>query len=367
MWWMTGILASAAEPTVKIEGQVRPRLESHTGRDGAPGGGQTFVTQRARLGATLSLEERLSVRIVVQDVRNWGEETNTLFDFSADGLDVHFGYFDYRPTSEVRLRVGRQPFGLHEERLIGAVEWTSQGRVFDGANLLVERGAFDLEVAGALVGIPNDERDDVAALGYLRTGVSGDGYVADLLYVVDGNGDRILHTVGGYAKGGTVLLGRAEAYLQTSSAGVAGMVGVAGTFRPEVAGSPWITLWADLLTGTNGNGATFDTLYATNHKFYGRADIAVFRQGGMADGRGLTDLAMKLGAKPSDRLALRLDGHVFRAGLGASQPGERVGEEVDAWAMLTVLKHFKVSAGGAVFLSPAEPDVWGYLMLDAFL
>ena len=375
---LLALQAAYAQPAIIPEGQIRPRLELHTGRDAAPGGRRAFVTQRTRFGARFQTGPLL-VRVVLQDVRNWGTELNTLTDFSADGFDAHFGYLQYKPLDSLTLTLGRQPLNLHEQRLIGAVEWTSQGRSFDGARVEWTEGIGHVEAVGALLGVPGDTRPDVQAMGYVRAGLGKGKQLADAVYIVDGNGDRILHTGGVYLKGGTVLSGRVEAYLQASPAGAAGLVGVRGTWSPKHVLKPTFTLWYDALTadGPNGEGA-FQTLYATNHKFYGRADIAVFLRGGVSDGQGLQDAAVKFGLQPVKDLKLRLDAHGFWVGPGAKADRSVIGQEVDAWADYTVLKRcakkrpgacssLGISMGAAAFFSPDGPDGWGYFMIDSQL
>ncbi|HHO49785.1 MAG TPA: hypothetical protein ENK18_02680, partial [Deltaproteobacteria bacterium] len=108
MWmWMLGIASGGEAPEIVPIAQVRPRIEAHTGRDGAEGGAVAAVTQRVRLGAEISTGA-IGVTVAMQDVRIWGEETNTLFDFSADQLDLHLGSLSWTSAGGDRIVVGRQ-------------------------------------------------------------------------------------------------------------------------------------------------------------------------------------------------------------------------------------------------------------------
>ena len=339
--------ANAEAPELTPEIQVRPRLETHSGKDGAEGGEVLFVSQRSRLGATLE-SDNISARVVVQDVRTFGEESNTLTDFNADTLDVHFAYLDWKIVDGVKLRAGRQEVAIHEHRLIGTVGWTQQARAFDGALASAGNDTLSLDAGGFITAesdSPVNEND--AGLLLARAGWSGEGGLVDALYVLDVDAATTMtrNTAGVYAKGGSgILSGRVEGYAQMGSAGDASifayMAGVQGTLAPEVGWSPKVTLWYDLLSGdedpADAEITAFNTLFATNHKFYGHADIAVFGLGGPGDGRGLQDIALKLQVSPTDTVSVNVDGHAFLA--AAPQGGEAamLAQEVDAWVKLPV-------------------------------
>ncbi len=124
----------AQEARVTLGGQLRPRMETRSeGEDTR----ETFTSMRTRAQLKALLGEGVAVFVQLQDVRLFGEETSTLGDYRADALDLHQGYLDWTfgTGTEARLRVGRQPLALGEQRLVGAVEWTQQGRAFDGARL----------------------------------------------------------------------------------------------------------------------------------------------------------------------------------------------------------------------------------------
>lgn len=384
MLWLIALgsaLAADEAPEFTPEVQVRPRMEAHTGRDGVKDEGDSlWISQRSRIGGTMKLGPT-SARVVVQDVRGWGTEADTLGDLSADAIDVRIAYLTYKPTKGVKAIIGRQEINLHEQRLIGAVDWTQQGRVFDGGMLKLKGDSVNMDVFGAMLYEGNqvdaDERD--STLWGFRGGWASDNAVVDLVAIWDhfGELETDRQTVGVYAKGGSgALSGRAEAYYQMGSVGddgsiAAWMAGVQGTFAPDHALKPQITLWYDHLSGdddpTDGDITFFNTLYATNHKFYGRADMAVFGQGGMADGRGLQDIALKAAFKPVKKLKVNLDIHHFMA--SDPQGGDSaIAQEVDLWAGTKLADNLSLGAGAAMWLSAvdgADNDMWGFLMLDA--
>ena len=122
---------------VTLGGQVRPRFEY---REPAGDGDDGATSMRVRVNLSALLERNVRVFIQLQDVRFFGEETNTLGDFSADNLDLHQGYLELNHSGDAgfALRVGRQEVNFGGQRLVGVVGWTQQARSFDGA-----RGWYD--------------------------------------------------------------------------------------------------------------------------------------------------------------------------------------------------------------------------------
>ena len=222
---------------------------------------------------------------------------------------------------------------------------------------------------------------DPARAGIARVGWAQDAAQVDGLLIVDQDSgvERFRTTAGLYAKGGSgALSGRVEGYAQAGSLGDASifawMAGVYGTFAPDAKTKPSITLWYDHLSGdadpSDEELSTFDTLWATNHKFYGQIDRAWF-QFGAPDARGLQDAALKFAFVPTRGLKVHLDGHLLMP--AAARDGDGIyGEEVDLWMSHAYGDHLRIGLGGAAFLPASDavgdtPDLWGWLQLDATL
>ncbi len=77
------VVTHAAAQEVKLGGQLRPRFETRDPYSVTATGGDWFVSMRARANVAADLEENVKVFVQIQDVRVWGEEGNTLSDFSA--------------------------------------------------------------------------------------------------------------------------------------------------------------------------------------------------------------------------------------------------------------------------------------------
>jgi hypothetical protein len=348
--------------------QYRPRAELRT-TDPAVSP-SAAVTHRARLSLGFGAEE-LTGSFVLQDVRKWGEEDNTLTDFDANGLDLHEGFLAWNAAEGLSLKVGRQEIAMHEHRLIGTVGWTQQARSFDGMRAGGTLGALDYDLVGVvLADHPGEETTDPHVYGDLeiaRLGwASPDSGRVDLLAIRDTNSATELSrvTAGIYAKGTSgILSGRVEAYVQDNN-GISHMVGVQGTVKPEIDGNPSLTLWLDRLSAATGDAPAFNTLFATNHKFYGTSDLIAFSLGGPADGLGLHDIALKAGANATEQWRVLLDAHYFTT---ADAEMTTLGQEVDLAARRTLTDGLNLALGTSTFLygDSAPANVWAWMLLDA--
>ena len=116
--------------------QYRFRYYHDDGYDFQEGGENNFVRHRARLGLEAHYESWLSAFMHVQDVRTWGEETNPVTDFSADGFDLHEGYMRIQnPKGSTKLTLGRQTLNYLNQRLVGGLDFAEQARTFDSIRL----------------------------------------------------------------------------------------------------------------------------------------------------------------------------------------------------------------------------------------
>ena len=332
------LLNTAASADVVWGGQIRPRTEF---RDPAAGNNNGFTSMRVRAQMTSRLDNDITTFIQLQDVRLWGEERNTLGDFSADSFDLHQGYIKIGKLagSSASLTIGRQAISLGGQRLIGAVEWTQQGRAFDGVRLgvmpfwgtvdvigiqLAEASSAQFTANAYLVGtyatlkkIPAGAVDLFALFNQASGAMETEQTTLGFRYV--GKNDKVSYRAEGAFQTGT----RAGADVRAFMAGVR-----AGT----KVGKASLALWFDSLSGdddpTDGEVKVFDTLFATNHKFYGFADLFLnipVHTGGL----GLQDVAFK-GSLPVHKKAnLAWQIHAFAAAEKGGLDSSRLGEEVD--------------------------------------
>lgn len=138
-----------------------------------------------------------------------------------------------------------------------------------------------------------------------------------------------------------------------------------------------VTLWYDYLSGDEGPGAgvthAFGTVFATNHKFYGIADLFTdipLHTGG----HGLQDAALKLSLAPVKDFQLGLDGHTFQVARRGALVSGHLGEELDLVTTWRYGANLVLSGGLALVrdgpalrsLGRLDGDLaFAYLMLDA--
>jgi len=373
-----------AAQDVTFRGQVRPRYEY---RDPAGGGKDEFTSMRVRAALAAKLDEHVAVFIQLQDVRLFGEETSTLADFSADHFDLHQGYlrFTGRRLDWMTTTVGRQEVNFGGQRLVGAVGWTQQGRAFDGVRLDAGTGWGSLAFIGFKLAeetAPKIANDMELYGAYATVRNTGPGAL-DLYWLYDrteGSVDTNEHTFGArYAFKG-VVNGRVEGSFQAGTRAAqdlsAFMFG-ARLGRTFAGGRAGVTLWYDYLSGdddlADGKAKVFNTLFATNHKFYGFADLFLnipVHTGGF----GLQDLAVKLHWKPADGISVGADYHSFRAAESNALAEAHFGDELDLTLSHAYTSHLTVVTGlSFVFQDKgfaeigrlSEDMTWGYVMLNA--
>ncbi|MDP6017363.1 MAG: alginate export family protein [Candidatus Latescibacteria bacterium] len=345
--------AVAAVADVTAGGQVRSRWELRD-TDGVASDGHTATRTRAGLSATL--EGGVSAFMQWQDVRIWGEEGNTLGDFSADRIDLHQGWVQFKDFADkgVDLRIGRQEIAFGGQRLVGAVGWTHQGRSFDAVRGTWRPGGSTVDVVASRLG---DTSSPPAAANGTFAGVYAS--VAPLsgaeLFLLYNSLDPATEqfTAGARKKGQAAGFDyRVEGAYQT---GDRADLDVAAFFAGARVGRSIsgvdLTLWYDYLSGDDET-KVFDTLFATNHKFYGYADfflnIPVHTAGG-----GLQDVALKAKKTLRPGLTAALDVHSFSLADDTGVSTAHLGEEVD----LTVGWDYRGVArftGGASYVLAAD-------------
>jgi hypothetical protein len=352
------------------------------------GDADAFTSMRVRAHVDATLKRGVRLFVEVQDVRIWGEESNTLADYEADNFDLHQGFIELGSTNKRRMaRVGRQEMNAGGQRLIGAVDWTQQGRSFDGVRLFAGGGwggvtLFGYQLSDATSpAVPNDG-EFLGAIGEVKN-VAGGTLELYALY------DHVEATLANTNQGtlGARLAGersgvvyRGELYIQTGDrAGVdvsAFMLGArVGTRFSD--GKGQVIAWYDYLSGdddpADGKTKVFSTLFATNHKFYGFADLFLDIPAHTA-GLGLQDIALKGSYALRDDLTLAADLHSFHLTKQGLLSTKHLGEELDLTTSYRYSPNLSFTGGlSYVFAADAFSEIgrlgenmtWVYLMLNA--
>jgi len=355
--------------------------------------GSWQIANRARLGLEGRYGKVISGYVEIQDVRTWGSEYNagnmgegTLFDWVANGLDISQAYGEVRaPDKSVRVRAGRQEIAWHGQRLIGSVLWAHQGRSFDGVRVYGEKGQFGYDAFYAVLlnrpvaAADTFNRWEDGHLVAFRAGPRlGDVLDLDGLAIVnlDQGTEKVLATFGAHAQGKAGAFSyEAEVYGQagedTALSYAAWMVGLRAGATLEGGPTPYIGGGFDMLSGdkdpADSTVRVFDTLYATNHKFYGHMDAylaipAHTRGEGLIDGMLNTRFELGGGAR------LSFDAHVFAS---AAPQGEAFhGVEFDTNFKIKPIKPLVIMAGfwiyvpGEFWNDDPKPEIGLYASTD---
>ncbi len=363
-----------AENGVTTATQVRHRFEGPNKDFDSDTNLETFNLLRTRVTLKFDPGEGVTALVQLQDSRTFGEETSTLEDASADQFDLHQGAILVNGLfgAPLDVKLGRVEAVYGPERLIGAVGWSNTGRSLDGVVVRHPREDLWLDVFSFVL----DEG--------MTAGDIGDEYFSGAWFAWSPDSDHSVqpfwiweraiprndldrHTLGFYARRkGPMVHGEAEAAFQTGRIGAGagwrdvsafmGALNVGVTFA-DVSGTPTASAGLDYLSGDDGSDPgeykVFDTLLATNHKYYGFMDyflnIPVHTMG-----LGLLDAHLRLSAKPGEKMVTKLAVHVFRsteeATLAGGSTSNAFGTEVDVTAKHGYTEKLSFQLGASIFV-----------------
>ena len=278
-------------------------------------------------------------------------------NLESDGpMDLHQAFVTVGNHKEfpLSLKVGRQELSYGDERLVGAFAWNNVGRVFDAAKVRWQHEHFTAEAFTGRVIIPNDNNFNVAndydwfsglyvttkaipkqtTEAYLlsrnasvgsATAVTA-GLPAAFQGPLNGPAARDIYTLGLRGKSDPGAFGNWDytyelmaqfGHFNDPARAASGQ----GSLEHEAyamvlnggytfADAPWtprLGLEYSFASGdsnpTDNKHGTFENLFPTNHKFYGYMDFLSLQN--------LHDVRLMVSAKPTPRLSLSLEGHLF--------------------------------------------------------
>ncbi len=128
-------------PLVSASAQTQANLEAGIGRMDD----EDFVLQRTRIYLDADVNKNVRGYVKLQDTRVFGEAAATTTNLAR--VDMLEGYVELRNLGDlssmlgnVELRVGRWQMNYGNDRLLGHLNWTNQGRSYDGARLRYANG-----------------------------------------------------------------------------------------------------------------------------------------------------------------------------------------------------------------------------------
>lgn len=406
---ITAIGAATAQE-LKITAQMRFRGEFEKNRaafNNATFGNRLSANEfnllRSRLGFLFTGTNDVSAFFQFQDSRRFGEETNTLSDGDADQLDLHQGYIkiDNFIFDDLSLKIGRMEIAIANERIVGPVGWDNIGRSFDGGMLEMSSDVFSYSLFATRVKedkpfINFDPDEDFFGFFGTYKNITNGSFTGFAL--LNWNSDRLLAgpdvnknklvrlTVGFDAvKSGNRFDQEYEAAFQAGkrSAGHesarddirAYMIGVRLKYKFDYSRKPFLGAGFDLLSGddngTDDKYNTFDTMYATNHKFYGFMDYFLNIPSATSK-RGLTDFIITGGLDVADRANVKGDFHYFRSAKENPIGNSYLGSELDITLRYNYRTDLGIQAGLSLFFPGDIPKqisnndnigIWYYYML----
>ncbi|MEZ5022442.1 MAG: alginate export family protein [Chitinophagales bacterium] len=298
-----------------------------------------------------------TTKISIQDVRIWGDEAQLSLSDPA-GISLHEAWAKLKMGEFFTLKLGRQELVYDDHRLMGNVEWAQQARSHDAIVLGFEKQGWTLNLGGAY----NNDNFDLSKTPYTIAGYRALSYfwvnktfkdklqmsiigiangvenAADTtLYFTGTLGPHLQFTSNGFKANATFYYQFGK--LNSGTSVNAFMAAATASYTVK---KTKISVGADYLSGNNAfkvgdaKSRTFNTLYATNHKFYGFMDYFI-NIPAHTDGAGLLDIQLGVQGKFGDKSTLAIDGHYFMLGNDLPDPenvssalARGLGGEIDA-------------------------------------
>jgi hypothetical protein len=336
------------EPSLKFSGQERLRYESRqnfdfiyhrSAVDGKPDNDDNFLLHRFRLNVDYKYGPYLQAHGTFQDSRVFGSH-----QIDNDALDTKFANIYQNKTdlheawlklkmceAPIWLQVGRQELIYGDERLVGAFNWSNNGRVFDAAKLIYEQGNVKIDLFAANVVLvdsnawdhANHHDDFYGAYATVKNLPQGaqDVYLFyrdnDETHIeeytlgtrIDGKKGNVDWNMEGAYQWGTSV--DTVAPTRDSHAWLDHEAWAAhcelGYTCPSLCGTPRVGVEYNFATGdknpNDNENNTFDNLFPTNHMFYGYMDFFSWRN--------MHNPALKLSWKHNDKLSFKTHWHGF--------------------------------------------------------
>jgi len=378
-----------AQKKIKVNAQLRPRFQYVNKDFNSNTAANTFTELRSRLGVFFSTSKNLTGFVQIQDSRRFGTEFNTLAN--SANIDLHQAYFSINNFFKLplNLKVGRMELSYGSQRLIGAVGWSNVGRSFDGSVLKLNTKSVDIDFILARTiesGLAEDSLDMFVYSAYGNIKSHKNLKIQPFLIgehraSIDFNRYTIGLFMGSKKKGKGFHNELDAAYqfgTQNSVQDISAfMFAYKFSYTFKTKGKATLGAGIDYLSGDDGKDVTkykvFNTLYATNHKFYGFMDFFI-NIPAHTFGLGLKDIHGTASIIPFEKSVFSVVYHLFKSNEDYSllngSTSTSFGSEVDLTLSYKYSKEVKF-VGGLSFFSPgdifkekkgADTSTWAYLM-----
>lgn len=376
------LFANTVFAQFNLSGELRPRTELRHGYKTLPAENANaafFTEQRSRLNLNYS-KELYEVGFTMQDVRIWGSQSQLN---KSDGLfSVHEAWGQINFSETVSLRAGRQELVYEDQRILGSVGWTAQGRSHDAMLIKFADESWTLHTGFAFnqdMNPPEPAKlfdtyysgvSNYKTLQYLWYNREFESIRLSFLALNNGvqqpdstvNFTQTVGITGSYTFSDFKV--NSTTYYQTGTdpAGAEkSALLVSGSLSYLGFENTGLTIGADYLSGTQadqGQNHSFNPLYGTHHKFYGFMDY--FYVGNphnqpAADhdnSIGLVDLYLKSTVQAAEGTTITAALHEFFSPVSVLDPVDsidnlstRLGTEIDLVFSHALSEEVKIQAG----------------------
>lgn len=395
-----------------LSGELRPRTELRHGYKTLPAEGVNaafFTEQRSRLNFNYS-KDLYKVGFTVQDVRIWGSQSQLN---KSDGLfSVHEAWGQVNFSETVSLKAGRQELVYDDQRILGSVGWTAQGRSHDVMLVKFTDEAWTLHTGFAFnqeINPPEPAKlfdtfysgvNNYKTLQYLWYNREFESARVSFLVLNNGvqqpdstvNFTQTVGLTGSYIFSDFQVNG--SSYYQTGtdpSGAEKSALLASGSLSYSGLKKIGLTIGVDYLSGTQADQVqnhSFNPLYGTHHKFYGFMDYFYvgnphYQQAADHNNNiGLVDLYLKSTVQASKQTTVSFAFHEFISPVSILNPidptnrvSSRLGTEMDLVFSHALSEEVKIQAGyshmfGTSSLeaikggSSSQTSNWTWLMLS---
>jgi hypothetical protein len=315
---------------LSFSGEMRPRTEVRNGYrflNTSQDDPAFFTSQRTRLNL-LYKDDLYLFKLSAQDVRTWGDEIQLQDNANTN---IHEAWVQLNIANHYKVKLGRQELVYDDQRLLGSVNWTQPGRSHDAIILKHQNSTtdFKLDIGAAY----NQEKENVLGNSYTLNNYKFLSYawmnkdfgafdvsgilLTDGFEVPSGNmnyrytyGTFLNYGANDWKASGTIYFQNGD---DNARQNISAYMIAANLSRQLNALK--LTAGIDYLSGGKSGNAnpmqhTFNTLYATNHKFYGNMDYFL-NIPNETHGGGLQDIYFNAGYKWSQKISMSFTYHYF--------------------------------------------------------
>jgi len=385
------IVTLSAQEQLKFSAQLRPRFIVDNKNFDSNLSPDTYAEMRSRLGVQFTPTDDLTLFFQLQDARTFGEEPGTISNLK--NVDIHQAYFkiDNLFDLPLSLKAGRMQAPYGTERIIARNNWNNIGRSFDGAVLQIDfctpcemkLDLFAFRVGES--GFPEDSLDQnvLGAFGEFEI-IEKHKLQPFVIYYSSAAATYPFNmsAVGAYLNGNINGFNHTAEFISQfgderengPKSLSAYFIGYNATYTFNNVVKPYLSAGVEIYSGdddlTDDKYKEFNRWFGAGHKYLGYMDY--FPR--YTFGRGLVDIHVKAGLKPTEKLSIKTALHIFNSDadyiLIDGSTTNRFGTEVDIVANYKYNSYLTFESGASLFV-PGEifkerfgDDIstWFYLM-----